>query len=206
MFRLMDDYASHVMSSSGRQGSFGPSAISSSLRSFQPRFDVKENKDSYELHGELPGIQQSDVSIEFTDPQTLSIKGRTENVREEGERPTGFIEGQSEQSQITEGGDGNGYHKASVEDESAMSGANPDTAKAAEGSESTEVAEQQQSQKKSNGARYWITERSVGEFARTFAFPTRVDQENVKASMKNGILSIVVPKATAPATRRINIE
>lgn len=44
------------------------------------------------------------------------------------------------------------------------------------------------------GNRYWCSERSVGDFMRTFNFPTAVDQEKCKASMKNGILSINVPK------------
>ena len=55
-------------------------------------------------------------------------------------------------------------------------------------------------------SRYWVSERSVGQFSRSFAFPSRVDQDNVRASLKNGILSIVVPKASAPTTRKINIE
>jgi HSP20 family molecular chaperone IbpA len=54
--------------------------------------------------------------------------------------------------------------------------------------------------------RFWATERSVGEFQRTFTFPTRVDQDNVKASLKNGILSVTVPKTTAAATKKITIE
>jgi len=204
--RLMDDYTSHVASTAGRNGSFAPSIVSS-LRSFQPKFDVKENKDSYELHGELPGIDQKNISIEFTDPHTLSIRGRTEHVREEGQRPSGFIEGQAEQNQITEGGEKEGYHKPTVEDENA----NPDAAKSTEASQEGgklgEVTQQsQQQQPKSESSKYWLSERSVGEFARQFAFPTRVDQENVKASMKNGILSITVPKSAAPQSRRINIE
>jgi len=204
MFRLLDDYANHAISTSGRTGGFGPSALSSSLRSFQPKFNVTENKDAYELHGELPGIEQKDINIEFTDPQTLTIKGQTHHVHEEGQPPTGFIEGQAEQGKITEG-EGEHYHKPTVEDETQMSGANPDAAKGTEG-ESTEVTQQQQQQPKQSESRYWIREMSSGSFARTFAFPTRVDQDAVKASLKNGILSIVVPKAAAPQSKRINVE
>jgi HSP20 family molecular chaperone IbpA len=58
----------------------------------------------------------------------------------------------------------------------------------------------------SDGPKYWVSERSVGEFARTISFPKQVDQENVKAGLKNGILSIIVPKAVAPQSKRINIE
>ena len=54
--------------------------------------------------------------------------------------------------------------------------------------------------------RFWISERRVGEFTRSFSFADQVDQEAVKASLKNGILSIVVPKAPKPESRRINIE
>lgn len=211
MFQLLDSYANHLATTPGRSGSFA-SPLTSSLRSFQPKFDVKENKDSYELHGELPGIDQKNVSIEFTDPQTLSIRGRTEHVREEGQRPSGHIEGQSEQAQLTESGEKESYHKPTVEDENTMSGSNPDAQKSAEASndsgESTEVTQQEQQlpQPKSNGSKYWLSERSIGEFARQFAFPERVDQDKVKASMKDGVLSILVPKAAAPQSRRINIE
>jgi len=204
MFSLLDGYANHVLNNNGRQGgSFGPSTLSSSFKSFSPKFDVKENQDSYELHGELPGIEQKDVNIEFTDPQTLVVKGQTQHVREEGQRPSGLIEGEGEQGKITEGGEEeNGYHKPTVEDENA--------AKAAEASkegESSEVAKQgQQEQPQQPQSRYWIREMSSGSFSRTFAFPTRVDQDSVKASLKNGILSIVVPKAQAPQSKRINIE
>lgn len=32
--------------------------------------------------------------------------------------------------------------------------------------------------------RYWVSERSVGEFHRSFAFPARVDREGVEANLK----------------------
>ncbi|KLJ11867.1 hypothetical protein EMPG_12960, partial [Blastomyces silverae] len=65
LFRLLDDYESH------RSGSESTSA----LRTFAPRFDVRETKDAYHLDGELPGINQKDIDIEFTDSQTLVVKG-----------------------------------------------------------------------------------------------------------------------------------
>ncbi|CAK3907475.1 Hypothetical predicted protein [Lecanosticta acicola] len=198
LFRLFDDYASHVQSRGGN--GLVPAGAFKQLRTFTPKFDVKETKDSYELHGELPGIEQKNIHIEFTDAQTLTIKGRTEHTREEGTRPSGRIEG-GKQGQITEGDSNGNYHKPSVEDEQAqMSGGNPGAQK--EGQTQVQKSEEQ---KKDEG-RYWVSERSVGEFVRTFSFPTRVDQEKVKASLKDGILSIVVPKAQAPTSKRINIE
>ncbi|KAJ9626288.1 hypothetical protein H2203_003920 [Taxawa tesnikishii (nom. ined.)] len=216
LFRLLDDYANHSVSRG-----FGPS-FNQTVRSFQPRFDVKEGQDAYELHGELPGIDQKDINIEFTDAQTLTIKGRTERHTESGTPPTAAVEGQPEPAKITEAGEkassdsaSETYHKATAEDEDqTMSGANPaaeSTTNATEQAQSdTQVTKTEQSQTPAQQqrpqSRYWVSERSVGEFHRTFTFPSRVDQDAVTASLKNGILSIVVPKATAPATRRVNIE
>jgi len=206
MFRLLQAAENHALTNTRAGGS----PFANSLRSFQPKFDVRETKDAYELHGELPGIEQRNINVEFTDAQTLTIKGRTEQVREGGKRSAGSIESKPEQAKTTEN-ENSSYHKPTVEDENAPLVASPDAATPAEtpssDTQSIEVTQQQQQQEppKPQG-RYWVSERSVGEFARTFNFPTRVDQDAVKASLKNGILSIVVPKAAAPTSRRINVD
>lgn len=188
LFRLLDDYDVH------RSGRSDGTGSSSAIRAFQPKFDVREHKETYELQGELPGINQKDVSIEFVDPHTLVIKGRVEREYHEGNDST--------QSRITEADHSSSFHKASVEEE----GASSESKQEATGSENQQVAEADQQNGKQAKPRYWVTERSVGEFHRSFTFPSRVDQDAVKASMKNGILNIVVPKAPAPTTKRINIE
>jgi len=147
---------------------------------FRPKFDVKELKDSYELHGELPGLEQKDVNIEWTDGNTLTISGRTEHYREEGKRPS--VENVSESSDPTKG----------KESESTAVTA---TEKAGE------VGHPAESQ-----AKYWVSERSVGEFRRNFSFPTRVDQDAVKASLRNGVLSILIPKAKGGKAKKVTIE
>jgi len=198
MFRLLDEYANHALTTSGREGS---STLAGSLTRFSPKFDVKETSNNYELHGELPGIEQKDVEIEFTDSQTLIIKGQTEQVREQGQRPGGLIEGQAEQGKITGAGEeATQSHKATVEDENAAQ--DPEVSTPAESV--SEVAQQQQPS--ASQSKYWVREMSRGSFSRTFTFPSRVDHDAVKASLKNGILSVVVPKSAAPQARRINIE
>lgn len=42
--------------------------------------------------------------------------------------------------------------------------------------------------------RVLLSERLTGDFHRTFAFPSAVQEEGVKASMENGVLCVVVPK------------
>lgn len=200
LFRLLDDYASHQLSRTGEE--------STTLSSFRPKFDIKENKETYELHGELPGIDQKDVQIEFSDASTLVVKGRTERHVESGTPPTGYLENAPEQAKIAETSsehEHEHYHKPTVEDEqpTIASGGSGDVTPVSDNAVATTNAQAQQQQPKSH---YWLSERSVGEFHRAFSFPTRIDQDNVKASLKNGILSIVVPKSQAPTTRRIDIE
>jgi HSP20 family protein len=194
LFRLLDDYDVHKST----RGGF------SSVRSWAPKFDVKEVKEGYQLYGELPGIEQQNIQIEFTDPHTLVIKGRTEREYSSGTDPT--IEDVPATDAIEaapEGTETPKSHQATVEDEDApqtsVTSVEPTTESAVEKRAAQEAPDTPKS-------KYWVSERSVGEFHRTFSFPTRVDQDAVKASLKNGILSIVVPKATAPASKRITIE
>jgi HSP20 family protein len=163
LFRLLDDYDVHRSGHGGRN---------SNIRAFRPKFDVRELNDSYELHGELPGVDQKDVNIEFVDPHTIVIAGRVERNLSRGTPPAS--------------------HKAVVEDEGAESAIR--RSNAASGSPPADEPE------------YWITERSIGEFHRSFAFPSKVDQDAVKASLKNGILDVVVPKSTAPVAKKIRID
>ncbi|KAE9381621.1 heat shock protein 30 [Stipitochalara longipes BDJ] len=185
LFRMLDDFDQY-----SRQGDRD---TPTSLKTFTPKFDVKEVKDAYELHGELPGIEQKDVEIEFTDAHTLTIKGRTERSYTSGTPPAGFVEGTPARGAI-EGSNEHKAHKATVEDEGTEA-------------TSTEVTKKEEpAQPKEPESKFWVSERSVGEFSRSFTFPSRVDQDGVTATMKNGLLSIVVPKHKKSEPRKITIS
>lgn len=57
---------------------YGGSNIFGVSRPFNPRFDVRETESTYELAGELAGVDRSNVSLEFTEPQTLVVSGNVE--------------------------------------------------------------------------------------------------------------------------------
>lgn len=196
LFRLLDDFATISRSNL---------PASSNIRAFTPKFDVRELKDSYELHGELPGIEQKDVEIQWEDSQTLSIKGRVEHRSERGQRPAGYVTetAASEDKSGEQAQEQHDYHKPTVEDDGTEANTSTEVAKTNNNAANQQLQKQDETQ---STGRYWVTERSVGEFHRSFSFPARVDQEAVKASLKNGILSIIVPKAQAQKPRRINIE
>ncbi|KAJ4479307.1 HSP20-like chaperone [Lentinula aciculospora] len=53
---------------------------------------------------------------------------------------------------------------------------------------------------------YAVRERSVGKFSRTLQLPQGVKEEEIKASMENGVLTVTFPKASAEqAPKKITI-
>lgn len=58
---------------------------------------------------------------------------------------------------------------------------------------------------KGEEARWHILERSRGSFSRSIKFPVPVDGASVKAALKNGVLTVTVPKAAAARAQKIKI-
>lgn len=56
------------------------------------------------------------------------------------------------------------------------------------------------------GAKYHRRERESGRFARVITMPGEIDSAKVEASMKNGILTVKLPKAAAAKPRQITIS
>ncbi|KAG7284865.1 hypothetical protein NEMBOFW57_009480 [Staphylotrichum longicolle] len=112
---------------------------------------------------------------------TLVVRGHSERKHTEGD--PALLEAPTEQKKI-EGGEG-GWKK--------------DTG-VAKGKENGE------GQVAKSKPRYWLSERSYGEFSRVFTFPATVDQDNVQAKFKDGILDITVPKAEKRGGKKITIH
>ena len=56
------------------------------------------------------------------------------------------------------------------------------------------------------GLTYHRQERGFGEFARTIALPADVDTEKVSATLRDGVLTIIMPKAEAAKMRKIEVK
>lgn len=48
-------------------------------------------------------------------------------------------------------------------------------------------------------------EYRVGDYQRSFSLSNRIDQENIEATLKNGVLSLRLPKVS-PTTRKITVK
>lgn len=52
---------------------------------------------------------------------------------------------------------------------------------------------------------YHQVERGHGEFSRTFRLPSDIDAERIAADLKDGVLTVIVPKLSGTAPRRVTI-
>lgn len=51
-------------------------------KDFVPTLDIKENKDSFEVHAELPGVKKEDIELQLKD-NTLYLKGEKKSEQSE---------------------------------------------------------------------------------------------------------------------------
>lgn len=168
-------------------------------RAFSPKFDVHETDKAYVLEGDLPGLEKSNLSIEFTDPVTLLIKGRIEKSYTSttpSESPA--VEKPSTPKPESRSSSPTRSLNPTVEDEKEEGSSSTPVV-------STEAPAKKTVEKKEFRPRQWVSERTVGAFQRTFTFPTGIDQDAVTAGLEHGVLRIEVPKR-APVTRRIEIQ
>lgn len=230
IFRLMDDYANLARtlpadepaigltrSGNGRSAS-GTGRYSNQhhhhankqqavARSFAPKFDVSETADAYILHGDLPGISSDNVHVDWEDANTITISGSSTSTHVE-------TDGQQQQQQAEAVEDAAAQSpqsaklagkQATVEDEAAADEQTSSADKDKSDAVVKAAAATTPAEAKSASPRFWLMERSYGHFHRTFTLPGRVDNDKVKASLKNGVLEVVVPKAGKPVTKRISI-
>lgn len=60
-------------------------------------------------------------------------------------------------------------------------------------------------ERKEEGESYRFVERSYGSFCRMVELPVDVDPEHVKASYKNGVLTVRLPKTEEARTKKIEV-
>jgi HSP20 family protein len=52
---------------------------------------------------------------------------------------------------------------------------------------------------------YHRVERGHGRFSRTFLLPEPIDVESVAADLKDGLLTVTIPKAAGRGVRRVDV-
>lgn len=62
----------------------------------------------------------------------------------------------------------------------------------------------QERQEKQNNC--YMSERSYGQFRRSFSLPPTVERDRIDAKFSNGVLTIILPKTEAAAPRKIDVK
>jgi len=177
--------------------------------SFIPNFNVLETSQAYILEGELPGLSdKKTVDIEFTDHQTLVVKGRISRNTTEAATTT-----PGDTTTTTDTAPEQASSKTATVEEVVDEADNDRSAPWTVISPSTNAKGKSVAKdttpaqaKTKPEIRYWVTERNTGFFQRNFKFPGPIDQDNVIAKLVDGILTIEVPKQTKVQTRRVEVQ
>jgi HSP20 family protein len=67
------------------------------------------------------------------------------------------------------------------------------------------ISGKREAEKEENDDTYYAYERSYGSFSRSFTLPEQADAAHVKAELKGGELTVVVPKSPAAVAKRIPV-
>jgi len=68
------------------------------------------------------------------------------------------------------------------------------------------ISGEKKCEKEEKGKNYHRSERVFGSFQRTFRLPELVDQDNISAEYKDGVLHITIPKKEEAVSREIEVK
>jgi HSP20 family protein len=68
------------------------------------------------------------------------------------------------------------------------------------------VSGKREMEKKEEKETFYAYERSYGSFSRSFTLPTGVDCDHAKAELKDGVLTLVLPKVPEAMPRKIEVR
>ncbi|MCW3054975.1 MAG: heat shock protein-like protein [Chthonomonadales bacterium] len=156
------------------------------LQSWAPHIDVSESEQEYHIEADLPGVRQEDIDIQVQDGM-LTLRAQ---MQQREEQP------QSAQSQPSQG------QNAPEQQGQEHVSRDQDIGQNRDGN-----TMQTSDQTAQTPRRYHQRERRFGYFERIMSLPANVDEENIQAQFKDGVLTLRIPKQTqTPQSRRIQIQ
>ncbi|CVL12619.1 hypothetical protein FPRO06_08977 [Fusarium proliferatum] len=181
-------------------------------RPWEPRFEAHETEDSFVLYGELPGMNKEHVTVEFPEPRKLVVSGKVERFTEEP-KPVETTTEQTAPTPVTDSDNedtrSRSSYQATVEDDVdddefevlSHTSEKSKTVTQPEPETLSEKVQEEQPEQPEEPRRSGYSK----EFSRYFTFPTYINHDAVTADLKDGLLTVVIPKAT-PKSQRIIIN
>lgn len=160
-----------------------------------PAADMIETPESYELSAELPGYDKNNIKIELADSHTLVLSGSVNEQKEIKPPTTEQVDASTTTDRATE-----------TKSESTIDADSTNSPGEGENQQLTNKVSSEVSKPSENSPQWWVKERVSGSFSRSFAFPTPINTDSIKASFDNGVLKVVIPKTAQNQAKKINIE
>jgi len=158
------------------------------LQSWAPHVDVSETDREYHIEADLPGVRPEDIDVQVADGM-LTLRAQ---MQQRDEQPQATQQ-PSSQGQNTQG-QATGQEHVTRGQEQPTQNRDGNTTRTGD-------------QSSPSPRRYHQRERRFGYFERTMSLPANVDEENIQAEFKDGVLTLRIPKQTqAQQSRRIQIK
>lgn len=159
-----------------------PFTDSSLAASFAPRVKLVEHGNEYKIEAEVAGFPKEALTIDFPDARVLRLSGKFEQENNHNPKSADFAP------------------------EAVAARTSPAAQSSSCSTEVTTTAADHEKQLGSKNGRIWHNERISRSFTRNIGLPGAIDTDAVKASLENGVLSIVLPKLEkATSTKRVQI-
>lgn len=98
-------------------------------------------------------------------------------------------------------------HEQSIEVQAALPGVKKEDVSVSIHHQTITISTTSKEEKKEEEpGKYFRREISHGQFQRTLALPENIDDEQAKASFKDGILTVTIPKTEKSKNKRLEIE
>ena len=68
------------------------------------------------------------------------------------------------------------------------------------------IAGKREAEKEEKGDRFYLYDRSFGRFTRSFTLPDGVDGEHIRADLKEGVLTVALPKKPEVQPKKIGVN
>ena len=68
-----------------------------------------------------------------------------------------------------------------------------------------QISGKREAEKETKEDKVYLYERTYGEFSRMFTLPEDIDDEHIRSELKDGVLTIVVPKKASAKPKKIQI-
>jgi HSP20 family molecular chaperone IbpA len=221
--RFLDEYGRHVQEHMEQHKVY---------HHFNPRFDLEQFEDTYELYGELPGFRREDISIEAHDDHNLQVSGCIDHLNDQPPPPSqsrpskdpvdpsveSLRENESKQAPKTK--DSNDDHEAASSRQVPATAPDPLEATTTKHERylnarfgdvldphATFIDEEPAAKPAAKPkVRYLISERHPSQFHRAFHFPTPIKKDEITATMENGILHITARRAPMPPPVKVQVK